>query len=131
MAYAAAHIHANATNGEAFPGPAVFTGRSDTVLHFLRAMMEAGRIEASVPQPVVKVRLERIPGAKIQLAIPLSKTNLVLSALQLALSGTADRTMFTNVLEPLEFCLQAVTEDFRETRFLMIAFIPEDDYKIH
>ncbi|KAH0555940.1 hypothetical protein GP486_006117 [Trichoglossum hirsutum] len=95
LEYATAHKQSNASNGKAFHGTPVFTGRADTIIH----------LRAAISQPTIRpclkgdgVALQRVKHSSVLTTSPLTDTQATIGALLPATSGASDNMMFYNVL---------------------------------
>jgi hypothetical protein len=98
--YAGAHIQANASNRAEFPGAPIFTGRADTLRHFLYGVTPLEQFTPKLSMDDIGV--EECNGVAVRLvnmAVVMSATSLsdiegVQRNLRMATSGTPDGACF-------------------------------------
>jgi hypothetical protein len=122
--YAASHEQSNASNRGLFPGIPAFTGRTDTTIHFKKAMAVVEKIHELGAGPYLRlsdtIRVEGIKDAAISGIVKMSDFAAVKIAMSSSVSGLKDGFMFRDAFEESWEDLESVQSRNSMVNFLAL-----------
>ncbi|KAK4031563.1 putative heterokaryon incompatibility protein [Parachaetomium inaequale] len=126
FAYSAAHEQVNAINMAPFPDAPIFSGRADTVKHFVTSLAACHKRHANIPHAASgDVPVQAVAGAVVALATSLSDLPSLLKAFSSATSGgDGDGMMFTSLMPLLVAALARLSAQMIETSAFILAAVP-------
>ena len=118
--YATSHTQCNATNKAYLHGAPVFTGRTDTIIHFKNALTNA-LLTDTMRSPTVHLR--QVKDCDILSKTVLTETTIVLQEFSKTTSGMVDGMLNTDVLEHVSTVLGKTPKECLERFTFVVARI--------